>query len=1011
MRTVLVPHGRAAHGLRRELLRLGRPEGLAGTRFVTVAGAAAAVLRTAETSFTAGEESMREARLAALFREALPLERFDIAQLRSSRGWEEAFARTLRDLEAQGFGPRDLLVQAGPRERDVATLWAAAERAAGSSVTTPRLLREAASVLTTTPTSWPFEGPTLAVVAGDLTVAERDFLLAVPRVTLGLLAARPRTPEYLARMEALLGAEVADALRNDWPPEHAFGPQESTRTQPQRGIAPSPAPSTTAPESDATPEGAAPEEVQGDLSRLGSRLFEAPVVLADQERSSSAKGDGAVRLELHGCMDEELDAAAAWVSEAARETPLDEIALLVPAIEPWAALLKERLERASWPLEGGVPLYVAGGLPMAQTVFGARMLALVRALQEHLPLARLAELLPTFRLPGRDPLSPSEASEVVAALIEVGGGPEDLSGAMGWVERVGGRGDEARIALLRAARQPLLALANLARLSAEGGPLRQIWPALRTLAQRWLQAPSGEAALDAAHVVLAPQCTDPATGALRGEAALAQVARTLRTCRVPAGRCGDRAVFIGTPRQARGMRFDATRLLGLTDGVVPAPSEVDPVLPGRLTVRNADLSTLHDLDRAVRDTRRTLILSAARRDRKGLERGPSVVLQDVAAALGRPLVLSPPAVGQGAAGPSHASVSGEAATDPGGDALDVARVLALLASDAWDAPISPGAGPLRLPGMSADVPITVPELQELLACPQRFLLIHGLRFSPKRPLPIAHALGPEPHGRLLRRALAAFFAKHGEEFGKRERSLPAWEVLADAAARTVFANSMVPSLRAGAAVREQRDRLRRDARLFVSQDWCGGRPRRFLDVERPFSAVLPAGEVRLHVASVTHRLDEDRDRLLVRMLSTERCCPRSSEGPSPEQDLPVAVAALASGDQAQALGLSPSAATAYAGVQVPSERAYHDDFDELASAARAWLAMLGGLLAARAFPHTPREKDCHRCAFQTACGSRASARAASRLAVGAEPALGAFWALKSARAVGAPGSQGGASLT
>jgi hypothetical protein len=50
---VLIPRERVAHGLRRELLRAGYPEALAGTRFLTIAAAAAGVLQAGSKPFTA----------------------------------------------------------------------------------------------------------------------------------------------------------------------------------------------------------------------------------------------------------------------------------------------------------------------------------------------------------------------------------------------------------------------------------------------------------------------------------------------------------------------------------------------------------------------------------------------------------------------------------------------------------------------------------------------------------------------------------------------------------------------------------------------------------------------------------------------------------------------------------------------------------------------------------------------------------------------------------------------
>src|SRR5438874_10481113 len=96
-RTVLVQRERVAHALRRELLLIGRPDALAGTRFITPLAAAAEVLRAADVQFTLGEKGLRASRLLALFQRGLALEHFSLDRLRSRPGWDEAFARTIGD--------------------------------------------------------------------------------------------------------------------------------------------------------------------------------------------------------------------------------------------------------------------------------------------------------------------------------------------------------------------------------------------------------------------------------------------------------------------------------------------------------------------------------------------------------------------------------------------------------------------------------------------------------------------------------------------------------------------------------------------------------------------------------------------------------------------------------------------------------------------------------------------------------------------------------------------------
>ena len=142
-RTVLVPGERVAHVLRRELIRSGQGTALAGTRFLPPAAAAVEVLHEAGTVLKSGEESLRPARILSLFRAGLTLSEFPIDLLRSTPGWDEAFAKTISALEEAGLRPADLEGSGSPdRLRDVAAVWRERTTPPGfpgrSSASTPR---------------------------------------------------------------------------------------------------------------------------------------------------------------------------------------------------------------------------------------------------------------------------------------------------------------------------------------------------------------------------------------------------------------------------------------------------------------------------------------------------------------------------------------------------------------------------------------------------------------------------------------------------------------------------------------------------------------------------------------------------------------------------------------------------------------------------------------------------------------------------------------------------------
>jgi len=279
-RVVLVPRERVAHVLRRELIRTGRGQVLAGTRFITCPVAAVEVLRAGDVAFEPGEEALRAARLLALFRAGLPLGHFPLELLRIKPGWDEAFGHTISDLEGTGLRPEDLESPEGSaRMRDVATVWRALDDSAGRSWTTQRILLEAGATLEGRPYTWPFQGPVLGFAGGDVTGAEARFLRAIPGLTLGLLAARPTRERYLNGMEALFGRAAGEALRS---------------VQPTRASL-----------------------TERDL--LASYLFEPPAVLADPARPRSRGPDGTVDLEEHAGIEAEIEASADWVARQVAE--------------------------------------------------------------------------------------------------------------------------------------------------------------------------------------------------------------------------------------------------------------------------------------------------------------------------------------------------------------------------------------------------------------------------------------------------------------------------------------------------------------------------------------------------------------------------------------------------------------------------------------------------------------------------------------------------------------------
>jgi Lhr-like helicase/RecB family exonuclease len=635
-RTVLAPNNRVAHALRRELILSGTGgRALAGTRFIPAVAAAVEVLRGAGVSFDEGEEILRPRRLLAAFRTDLELRYFDLRFIRETPGWEEAFASTIGELEGAGLSPQELPADGG-RLDDLKTVWSLVDGSADGSWTRARILLEAASVLQRDPGSWPFDGPILAFGNVYANAAEARFLRALPGVTLALVPARPLRARYLERAAALFGEEVARLL-NEW---------------------------------------RAPRKSKTERDVLASYLFEPPEMLADPSRARSSGLDSTVYLEEHAGVESEIEAAADWVARQVLEKgrALEEIAVLVPTLDPLAAMAAERIARLPWG-EGTIPVHVAGGVPLITRAAGARAIAVIRAFRRHLAADAVASVLPVLRLHGeeRSHLSTGRALDLVYSLGTVGGNPAEPRGALEWSARAEAReralealvrgvaeagDDPAQAGLarqardferlledLRAVRPALDALVEVARLVVDRHPLAGTWPALREFMKQWLLSPGeGVAPWMLLDETLGWLANDPSCVDLVGEDALRVIEETALTTRVSIGRFGDPSVFVGTIASGLGLGFKTVRILGLHEGTIPSVPREDAVLPspsrlglGHLLPDAADRATaqLHALDRVVRETREEVVLSSPRFDLERSEHEPSSIFVEVAAALGR----------------------------------------------------------------------------------------------------------------------------------------------------------------------------------------------------------------------------------------------------------------------------------------------------------------------------------------------------------------------------------------
>ncbi len=661
-----------AHALRRaaavERDAVGR---LAGVRFVDAAVFARDALTRAGEPRRPGWEEVRRLRIHECFAGGMLRERlqyFNADQLRSGRGYADAFARVIGDLEESGLDAAAALAAAAElaptdaisahRLHDVAVAWTLVDIEQGNRRTAAQLRAEAAAVLRRSPEAGNTFGPVAAFLTASPAAVLLQLLSALPECSLLLLEARPLragTQRWRARLS---------------PPRRR---RANDGTDAPRGQLALPLSNRSA--------------NVAELELVRRYLFAASEEVADPTRPRSAGPDGSVDVEEYPSIEDEVDAAALWVDEQiAAGIPLEQIALVVPALDPHARLLLDRLSRTVAADAASVPAYVAGGLPLADSPAGLRFGALLAALASGLEAEATIAILSALKTDEDDPrlsLSPSRAAEIVYGAGIVGGTPGDRGGALEWLPRLQQRRDTLRRLLgelpesdgdepekrrhlytrhdiehwLRQVEPRLPAIAALQEIAAavlRGESLRRLWRAIREFARAHLRIPPDPVNwLELVDDRLATVLDDEVGETVAGFDAMTYLVEVLGRARVAHGRFGEPRVYVGTPERAAGLPFRAVRVLGLAEGVLPRTPHDDPIIPNEARVQIEDqlrsrrpeiiiprledlvLDDLHAFFRIVSGTAERLALSASRQWVDRSEREVSGLMLEVAAALGR----------------------------------------------------------------------------------------------------------------------------------------------------------------------------------------------------------------------------------------------------------------------------------------------------------------------------------------------------------------------------------------
>lgn len=973
LRTVVVPNERVAHALRKRLIEKEHASALVGTRFIPLAELASLILHDASDSCEASTPGLD----AALVRELLatvPFERFRREDLLISPGWDEAFARTLSELASACVEPDVLLRSSDAQVRDVGRLY---ERLRAHADWTPTadVFRRAAACAAARR-----EGVVLAAVTGFESAAEAQFLAALPNVVLVHWGVRPVRDGLQQRMRSL------------------FGATGNTTSPPFQG---------------------------------GTRLAALQAQLFGPRQAATAAVEDSVQVAVYAGVHEEVEAAVSWVVEQLinQKSPACELALLAPQMDVYAPLLRARLGTLAWP-EGIEPVFSERGIPLAERADGQRLLLAVRALRDGLSRESLAELLPSLRTSEVGVRGLSHAWEVLNALAFVGGERSHPERGLGWADawkraderlatrpRTGGglddREEEARRGLRVMFSQlhaGAASLVDVLGLAIEGAPLHELCASLVEFAKTHLKLPPAVPPAWTALLALGATFEGHETRGPRGVDALSWLEEALSAQVVKSGRYGEARVYLGTFSGARGLSFQAVRILGLVEGAVPSAVREDPVLPDAarasispflLRSRERAHRQLAAFDDAVRCSEARLALSAPRVSAERSSRQPAAVLLDVMAALGTvgsqgleksledaaslsrererrlrlELPVSPSArLDRIARGDREVA---ERATNPALSLASLRIIRDRVAPGPQDGLLAGLAAASWLPGMSAEKPISATRLSTLLSCPHRYLYEHVLGFrDPESALP-TDALPVTTFGVWLHSVAEAFWRAHGSAIGGREKELPvhlqqlrlmAESILDELAVSHPFAND--------ATARAQRDEICDQLDKLLLHDWGDGQARTFVDVERGFGydepCALPTSSGPLYVRGKIDKLDRDGSSLLVRDIKTGKGKPRRPDAP-PElgTDLQLGMYAQVAKQLAAVWGTPRAVDVAYLYLRSGEpERSWSGpDAAVLERATLDWLATAVDTLAAGAFVRTLDRNDCTFCGHQAVCAS------------------------------------------
>jgi RecB family exonuclease len=952
---------------------------------------AAEVLARAGQATAAGQEPIRWLILRDLFASQAfsgALRYFAAEALAGGRGYADAFARTIADLEAAGLGPADLEraalalatteSDAKDRLRDVATVWRVlASEEDERRRTRSQLLADATAVLATRPEIGIGLGALAAVITSEPPVVLRRFLAALPGSTRFELAAGepkisgdPALALYSSVAEEVDGAaawvvqEIVRGTRLDdialvVPDAEAYAPQIADRLARLTAI-------------DAGDAGDAGDASDETVARG------IPVHVPERERALATPAGRRLLALLHA-LDRWLDAQA-----------------VIPLL-PWLRTPEESADDHELRLTPSLALDVvyAAGIVGGREAPGDEWAGRLRRRAATLRTA-IADA-PPHEHERRRTRRDRRSAELHCAVID------RIQPAMAELEMVA------------------------ARIRSEG-TLAEIWPLVAGFGTRWLKWPPDPPGLLAiAGAFLDPLLAHPAASRLTGSTALHFLIERLQAMRLGPGVAGRPAVTVTTAAGAAGRSFRAVRVLGLAEGIVPRSPREDPILPSSLRRRMAleldcRLPTPEDqvredrraLDRVAGAPGVRLVMTAPRLWLDRSEREVSGALLEIVAR-GRAVSGVGSGVGAFPALPSLAQFRAELIAGATPSAAESALARAVLPKgSARPMAIAPGSasggrlGPLfapeAIPGLSAARPLSATALSRLLTCPYWFFLERLIGFQEPPERPSIDTIAAAEFGSLVHAIAAEFFTAHGVAFCANQGRIEDWVRSAQLLADRAFERFLDRyPLRGAHAIERERQRTGTVVEQLIRHEWQLG-AREFVGAElafgdpEPVRLDLPAGP--LYITGDIDRVDRFQDRgLEVRDLKTGRARDLAEEPMAVEHDLQIGLyatalpfAGVAAGPPWPRVG---AAAYVYPVTERDPERRFSgESLARLMAWTGRWLDLGRMLLASGTFVRTPRAGDCRFCPFTAHCGDDAQAESRKLLAAATSPELMAFAAFK-----------------